>query len=406
MTSGRILILLGAPLLFAAITLILQRRWPRAAAIIAGIAALFLATQTGIGPDGQAIRFFDGTLTLTEQAAPSLRLLYAGASLLFLLSARWPQGREFLPAGLAALSPLSVTLMASAFPLGVVTLLAVTACAAIMIQAGRRDATLAPFRYLTMTALALPFFLVAAWMLGSDQPVFTGSVWRLLLVGTALVLAGFPFHIWVRPVTEDAPPLVTVFTFALVPAAILFLLFNLLQQHPTVVQETPFLTFLRWSGAAAATAGGLLALNAPSLKSLWGRLLLVEMGSAVMLIPAGPNGQQAALAGLGLRFVGLLLVSLGLILLESGPAGQPARPTRRNVGAYALFAYGALSLVGLPLTPGFPARWATITTAALESPWLALLLLVAMASAAAGLLRWLSSSIRPPASDRPGLTAQ
>lgn len=405
MTSERILILLAAPLFFAAITLILQRRWPLAAAITGGIATLLLATQSGIGPDGQVIHFFDGALTLTEQAASSLRLLYAGASLLFLLSARWPQGREFLPAGLAALSPLAATIMANAFPLGAVTLLAATACAAIMIQAGRRDATLAPFRYLTMTALALPFFLVAAWMLGSDQPVFTGSVWRLLLVGTALVLAGFPFHIWVRPITEDAPPLVTVYTFTLVPAALFFLLFNLLQQQPAVVQETPFLTLLRWSGVAAAVTGGLLALNAPSLKSLWGRLLLVEMGSAIMLIPTGLDGQQAALTGLGLRFVGLLLTSLGLILLESDPAGRPPHPTRRKVGAYTLFFYGALSLIGLPLTPGFPTRWATISAAALESSWLALFLLIAMASAAAGLLRWLASSIRRPA-DRPGLTAQ
>jgi len=404
MMSGRILILLAGPLLVAVVALIVQRRSPHAGAIIGGVTSLLLTVPATVGAADQAIQLFDGALSLTGPATWTLRALYGGAALLLFLSARWPQGPAFVPAGLAALSPLAATMIAQSFPLGVVTLLAATALLAAMIQAGRRGATLASFRYLTVTALALPFFLVAAWMLGSEQAVFTGSVWRLLLVGAALVLAGFPFHIWVRPVAENAPPLITVFAFTLAPAGTLVLLFSLLQQYP-VIQGTPFPTFLRWSGAAAAITGGLLAPNAPTLKSLWGSLLLVEMGSAVMILAAGPAGQQAALTGLGLRFAGLLLTALGLILLGSGRSDRALDSTRQNRWGWGLFAYGALSLIGLPLTPGFPARWAAISAAATESPWLVLLLLVAMASAAAGLLRRLASVTRQTVSDQSHLAA-
>lgn len=411
MTIGPILILLAAPLLFALITLVVQRRWPLAAAVTGGIAALFLATQTNVGAADPALHLFGRTFSLTAEVAVPLRLLYLAAALLFLLSARWPQGREFVPAGLAALAPLAATVMAQEFPVAVVALLAAAAFLVIMIQAGRHDATLASLRYLTMTVLALPFFLVAAWMLGSDQPAFTGSVWRLLLVGAILVLAGFPFHIWVRPVVDAAPPLATVFIFTLAPAAIFILLINLLQQYPIVVQETPFPAILRWSAAAAALAGGLLALNAPTLKSLWGCLLLFETGSAIMLVAAGPAGDMqppAALAALGLRFAGLLFSAVGLLLLDRPPtdgAGRADRPTRWQWLGWALFTYGALSLVGLPLTPGFPARWAAVSAAATASPWLVLLLLTALAAAAAGLLRRLSSATPETAGDPPPVTA-
>ena len=394
MTTGRILLLLAAPLFFTFISLTVQRRWPLAAAVIAGVAALFLSTQAAVGPGNQAPELFGGALSLTGDAARTLRFLYAGVAILFLLSGRWTQGSEFIPAGLATLSPVAAAMMAQSMPLGVVALLASTAFLTTMIQAGRRDSTLASLRYLTMVTLAVPFFVVAAWMLGSAQPVFTRSVWRLLLVGTALLLAGFPFHIWVRPVVYEAPPLATVFTFTVAPAAVIFLVFNLLQQHPILMQETPFTTWLQWSGTVAALTGGVLALSAASLKSLWGYLLLVEMGSAIVLASTGPAGRHATFVGLGLRFAGLLLGAIGVILLTPGHNGAGPDPARRPWWGWILFTYGALSLVGLPLTAGFPARWAALSSAAVDSPWLALLLLIAMVAAATGILRWLASATR------------
>ena len=407
MMSGRLLVLLAAPLLFALITLVVRRRWPLAAAITGGVVALFLGALATVGAAGQPIQLFGGGLSLTEQSASLLRHLYAGAALLFFLSARWSQGPSFVPAGLGALAMLAATVMVQPFSFGVVMLLATVAFLVAMVQGGRRGSTQASLRYLTMMALALPFLLVAVWMLGSDQPALTASVWRLLLVGAALLLAGFPFHIWVRSVVEDAPPLASVLVFTLAPAAAVFLLFNLLQQYPGVVQETPFPAALRWSGALTALTGGLLALNAATPRSLWGCLLLVELGAALMLVAAGPAGRQAVFAGLGLRFATLLLGALGLVLLEIDPApgGLNAGESRRRRWAWILFSYSALSLVGLPLTPGFLARWPAVAASfwpatAAVSLWPAALLLIGMALAAVGLLRRLASSLRSAASNR------
>lgn len=407
------LILLAGPLFFALITLLVQRRWPVAAAITGGSAALFMGLLAPVGMAGEPIQLFGGGLSLMEQAASLLRLLFTGAALLFFLSARWPQGSRFVPAGLGALAALAGTMMVQTFSFGVVTLLAAVALLAVMIQADRQGSTLASLRYLTMAALALPFLLAAAWMLGSEQPALTASVWRLLLAGSALLLAGFPLHIWVRPVVDDAPPLVTVFLFTLVPIVSVFLLFNLLQQHPVVVQETTFPVVLRWSGALAAVTGGLLALNAGRLRSLWGCLLLVELGGALMLVAAGPAGQQAVFAGLGLRFATLLLGAVGLVLLEMErePGGRSTGTRRRERWAWVLFGYGALSLVGLPLTPGFLARWPAVTAsfwpvAGGASQWPSAFLLIGMALAAAGLLRRLASALQTGTKERPHVPAR
>jgi formate hydrogenlyase subunit 3/multisubunit Na+/H+ antiporter MnhD subunit len=103
-----------------------------------------------------------------------------------------------------------------------------------------------------------------------------------------------------------------------------------------------------------------------------------------MALSLGQPGLSAALFALMLRFFSLLLCALGLHLMST-----PGRDESRRSWAVILFAYGAFSLAGVPLTPGFAGRWAILDMAGAVSTWLAAALLLFAVAGVAGLLRWL-----------------
>src|SRR5690606_13860933 len=162
-----------------------QRRWPlpRWPAAIGGfLSAIVLRLMLGAIPlepttAAEAGAFFSGgeffllgrALILTETTRAVLMTMYTGAALLFLLSAIWPQGSDFVVAGLAVLAPLAVVLQAEPVSCGAVAMLIAAAFLVPLAHTGRSGETVAPMRYLFLTALALPPLLVAGWMLESEQ---------------------------------------------------------------------------------------------------------------------------------------------------------------------------------------------------------------------------------------------
>jgi NADH:ubiquinone oxidoreductase subunit 2 (subunit N) len=308
---------------------------------------------------------------------------------------------EIVAAGLAALAPLPAALMLPT-PLGAVALLLAAVPTVVMLQAaGHADANRAALRYFIFTTLAIPFLLLAGWMVLSEQFVFASIFWRLLLAGLALLLAGFPFHIWVRPLLEVAPSLLLPFFFGLVHLILLAFSFRLLQDNALLEGNRQLYPLLRWIGVATALVGAVLAWKPRATRQLVGALLLIDLGSGIAAVSLGDQGIRPALLLIQSRFLSLLLILSGLSLLHYAvpPASGPGSKFRlpRRVWATALFLYGAISLLGLPLTPGFSGRWALLALMATRSLWPPAILLLAMAGGTAGLLAHLHvlSASRP-----------
>lgn len=423
--SGPVLLTIG-PLLPAVLIFAALRRWPRAAALCGFLSALLIAgllanidlAAPAAGssvPEGGELRFFGWTLLMSEGLRRLLLMVYASSALLFLTYAFWPRGLVFVPAALAALSPLAVALMITPLAFGIVLLLVAAALLAALVQSMRAGSTTASLRYLLLTALAMPVFLIAGWMLDSQQLALGGALWRLIFLGAALLLAGFPFHIWVRPLFNEAPPLTAIFLLGPAQLVILTFVWRWLQQNPNLIANTPLDAYLGWSGAATALAAGLLAFNERDPRRLLGALALADMGATLICLGQGISGIESAWALILLRFLGLLVAVAGLEWAARRGGDEPQltqaeRFAQRPLAA-ALFAYGALSLVGLPLTPGFAVRWAAITLAGTASIWWALALLLAIGGALSGVIRTLAPVLdqlrdgvifEPRSADRPG----
>lgn len=388
-------LLIAGPLTAAAATLFLSR-WRRVTALAGGIFAWWLGGvlaavhpgQTAGGGQlfgGDTLAFYGRSLLLTEDVRALFLFLFAGTGLLCLLSLFYPAGRRFVPGSLAMMSFLAAALMVRPFAFGGPLLLVAAAIGAILIQGDKMGDTYASWRYLIMMLLAVPPLLVAVWMLGRGQAALATQASWLLLISFAILLAGFPFHSWVRPVAAHAPLLVTVLLFGLVQLAVAAFVFGLLGDGSMFQQDTRLVLMLRWSGALTAVMGGLLAAAERDRGRMLGYLILLDMGvSFLTLAIPGRDGYTLAIAAHWGRFGGLLAAVIGLAQLRRYEAQAQAEPpgrARRPIPWLALFAYGCFSLVGLPLTPGFIGRWGLLTAvihAPPPAPWLASSLLLAM----------------------------
>ncbi len=389
-------LLLVVPLLLATVTLLL-RRWPSTAAWLAAGSAALLALAVGAvvpGSGDPALQWdlLGRLLVLDTATGEILTLLHAGGALLLVLAALWPQGPDFAPALLASLAPLALAPMARPFVFGAVALLVAATVLVALIQAGRAGSTLAATRYLTVMVLMLPFFLVAGWIVETEQLIFLRTLWRLLFAGFGLLLMGLPFHFWLRPLIEEAAPLAVVFVLGLSQLVLVAFAGIVLGGSP-VLAQTELGLWLRILGLATMFAAALLLFAARETEQAIAYAVLLDAGMVLAALGSGAGGLSRALTVVLARSLALTLVMVALQLLrrEEGSA--------RPWWLLLVLGYGAASLLGLPLTPGFAGRWQAIALLGAQSPWQALLAVLAVAVAAIGLWRALPHPALPRAGE-------
>lgn len=389
--------LLLSPLV-AAVGVSLVRRWPVVSGLLGGGLVLFLRGRlANMGLETLAV--FEQSFTLTPEVRSLLLFVFAGVAVLFVLSAVWEQGVDFVPAGLASLSPLSLALMADTFALGLLALVMGVALLAAVLQSGRGGSTLASLRYLAITILAIPFFLLASWMLETQQLALLSTAWRLVLLGLVILLGGFPFHIWVRPILSESPPLAGAFVLGLGQLVIVSFSARLLLANGAVWQDTSLLETLRLSGLVVIIVAAVLLFHVQEWGKLLGYVVLADMGAVLLAMSVTPAGFALLTTLLIARFASLLLAGMGLSLLRTHAPMDTFESglglARRAPIGLLLLVVGVLSLVGFPLTSGFAGRVALLSLVAPLSPLASSVLVLASASGVVGLLRGVMAMSRP-----------
>ena len=392
------------PLIASFIALLLGR-WPRARTLSGVIAAFILAgwiasLSLGNGPTGDNSLFVGDTwlvgrpLTLTEQLQDLLVFLWIGLGILFLLALIFPQDPTFVPAALAAFSPLAAMLLVQLFAFGAVLLIIAVALLIMTYKPQRAQKTYGALRYLLFFALTLPLLLFAGWLFESRQATFFSPfVIRVLALAFALMLAGFPFYMWVYPLVAEAPFLVPALIFGLAQTAVITFIFSLLRANPWLQQDPQFQLWLRWSGVGTVLVATLLIFTAAQWRFLLGHLLLFNMGMAVLTLTLSqPGAWEVAIMAHVARFASLLMAGGAISLLQrhrQAPTIAGSRGLgRRSPLGVALLAYAFFSLVGTPLTLGFFSQWAIITGIGHQANiWLSILLVLGLAVSVYAVLR-------------------
>jgi formate hydrogenlyase subunit 3/multisubunit Na+/H+ antiporter MnhD subunit len=317
------------------------------------------------------------------------------------------QDTAFIPFGLAILGLLSGAATIRLFLFAALLLEIAAIVAVFAIQGDQQGSTRAGLRYLVMTALALPCFLVVAWLfeLHARNPhngALAEPAVTLLALGFAILLGVVPFQAWLPAIAVEAPPIVTAFLIGTINPVLLLLLTSLFQRHPWLIADTQAFQLLTVGGLLTALVGGLLALGQQDFGRLLAYTALSDLGCLLLgLGTASIEGLTATAFQLVNRSLALVLASVGLTALRRY-ASSDAFADLGNVGrrmplmSAGLLA-GLLSLAGFPLTGGFASRWPIYRLVYQENHLYAIALILSGGAAALGCWRGLLALLGPDA---------
>jgi formate hydrogenlyase subunit 3/multisubunit Na+/H+ antiporter MnhD subunit len=221
-----------------------------------------------------------------------------------------------------------------------------------------------------MTTLAIPFYLAAVWLfelheLNPDDVGIAIRAVELVVLSFGIFLAVVPFHAWVPSLSSDAPPFVFSLVLSNISAAILFLLLDIFQLHPWLIEDGRIFKMMRVGGLLTAALSGALAFAQRDFGRLLGYASLGDMGFILVALgTASSSGLSAAFLQFAGRSLALLLAGMSLDLMRRSVGGDSFSDLRGigrslPVATFGLI-LGGLSLSGFPLTFGFVTRWALL----------------------------------------------
>ncbi|GAP63106.1 hypothetical protein ARMA_1529 [Ardenticatena maritima] len=362
------LLVLGLPLFAAPLAYLLRRQ----EVLAAGIVIVTLAVHTFLLWNYPPATFdvLGRTLALGRTGRVfliSANVWVIGATLYTL---RISQGWSIYPFWLVVQALFTGVFLFQDFVLRMLVFKSAWLLAILLIQSGTMERTRAATRMLIVIMLATPVLLAGGLLVGristdAADLSLAPAAGTLLALGTALILAIFPFHAWVPQATEDGPPLVTAWVVGLFGTVFLMTLVELLAQNPWVLTFGGMSTLLRGAGFILAISGGLFAFSETHLGRLWAYSILADQGYILLALSlGGASGLRIVLFLLGARLLALLLSGMAIATIRYRLTSLefdalPGTAQRLPLTYLALLG-GGLSFFGLPLSAGFAGHWMTL----------------------------------------------
>jgi formate hydrogenlyase subunit 3/multisubunit Na+/H+ antiporter MnhD subunit len=297
----------------------------------------------------------------------------------------WPL-TGFLLAGLNALF-----LSADLFNLYVTLELVGLAAVGLVSAGGGAQQIAAALRYLFATLIGSGAYLLGVALIygaygtvsiGTLLPLITAEAPRLVWIAGGLMVLGlmlktalFPFHFWLPPAHGGAPAPVSALLSALVVKASFYLILRLwLGPFAALADTAASLTALL--GAAAILWGSYRAIRVQRLKMLIAYSTVAQLGYLFLIFPL-LSGAGALQAGVMQAFAhGLakaaMFAAAGVLIKATGQDRVDGLAGAAERLPLTLFAFGlaGVTLMGLPPSAGFLAKWQLIEAALAQGQWL------------------------------------
>lgn len=262
---------------------------------------------------------------------------------------------------------------------------------------GRAETLQAALRYLIYALAGSMFYLLGTFLLYGAYGTLDISLLAarvepepLAWLAAALMTAGllaktalFPLHLWLPPAHAGAPAAASALLSALVIKGAWFLVVRLwVDVFPGLV-SLPAAQWLGGFGAAAILVGNVVALQQVRLKLLIAYSTVAQIGYLFLMFPLVASLDAAQLDSSSAVTGGLLqaishatakaamFMAAGLIY---GTLGHDRVAELRGVGralpmTMAAFALAGASLIGLPPSGGFLAKWLLMSSALATGQW-------------------------------------
>jgi formate hydrogenlyase subunit 3/multisubunit Na+/H+ antiporter MnhD subunit len=427
-TAGGFLLVLAIVLPAVAIValFVLGGRWgPRAAALMLAVQVMIaIRVLTLVVETGRPLRYVLGgwspPLGIALRADGISALMMLTASLIAAAAAAFAwrdygvadDGKErraalvFLASLLAIGAALNVLFTsADLFNLYVGLELLTFAAIPIVSLKGSAETLRAALRYLLFAVFGSMLYLLGIVLIygahGTLDIAMLAARVRpdgLTLVAAGLATAGllaktalFPFHLWLPPAHAGAPAAGSAVLSALVVKGSLFLLVRLWFDALPAIREPASMQLLASLGAAAVILGSVSALAQTRLKLLVAYSTVAQIGYMFFvfaLVPTAPAEiwiAATAWTGGWMQVVAhafakaSMFMAAGLVAEALGHdrIGSLAGLAKRLPLVAFAFAVSGLSLMGIPPSGGFSAKWLLLMAALGQGHWLWAVVIIA-----------------------------
>jgi formate hydrogenlyase subunit 3/multisubunit Na+/H+ antiporter MnhD subunit len=223
-------------------------------------------------------------------------------------------------------------------------------------------------------------------LISADAPLLVWLAGGLMVLGLMLKTALFPFHFWLPPAHGSAPAPVSALLSALVVKASFYLILRL-WLGPLQAILPAFAWGMALLGTGAIFWGSWRAIRAVKLKQLIAYSTVAQLGYLFLIFPllAEHGALKAGVMQVfahGLAKAGMFAAA-GVFIKATGQdtvAGLAGTVERLPITLFA-FGLAGMTLMGLPPSSGFLAKWQIIEAALAQGYWI-----IAVVVLAGGLL--------------------
>lgn len=313
----------------------------------------------------------------------------------------------------------TVFLAADLFTLYVALELLTFAAVPLVCLEGHGEQLRAALRYLLFALAGSILYLLGATLVYGEYGVLdiallagrthgTPATWAaaaLMTAGLAAKTALFPLHLWLPPAHAGAPAAASALLSGLVVKGSFFLALRLWFDAMPGVVTLPAGQILAALGAGAIVFGSVLALRQARLKLMVAYSTVAQIGYLFLVFAlafdpeSGRIESGAALTGGLVQAMShatgkaAMFMAAGLIYAAVGHDRVAGLAGIGRVLPLSVFAFGlgGISLMGLPPTGGFLAKWLLLSAAAATGQWVFAAVILVGGLLTGGYLLWVLS---------------
>jgi formate hydrogenlyase subunit 3/multisubunit Na+/H+ antiporter MnhD subunit len=250
----------------------------------------------------------------------------------------------------------------------------------IMVADTKAESKKGVLRYLVYFSFGVPFVLLAGWYLagGEITPVNEGQlIQATLLLGLGFVfwLGVFPFQSWIPLIGDENRPTESMLLLIMMPVVIIMLLLKYLNGFVWLREFQLVFQGLRIFGLIMTLTGSFWALFEQNIRRLISYLMIVSTG--LMLLSIGldqPTGVYLSAYLIFIRLNAFFVLTWTLFILQRENVEFSFDSFRALffrsplLGLSSLIAF--FSIVGMPLTVGFPVMQSLYAFLSAANRWL------------------------------------
>jgi NADH-quinone oxidoreductase subunit N len=322
-----------------------------------------------------------GRVLLIQPAEGSLlALIYGAAALWFFGAEASKRATRIVPLGFMIIALMVASIAVEPFLYAALFIEMAILLAIPMLTSLYRPPGRGVVRFLIYQTLAMPFILLAGWLLAGVESspgdlALAAQSGAMLGLGFAFLLAIFPLYNWIPLLLEEISPYTVGFLLWILPTMTIMFGAGFLDRYSWLRSSPELILALRYVGLLMVVTGGVFAAFQRHLGRIMAYGSIAETGFSLLALSLDLRlGIPILFLLIPARALGLAVWSLSLAIIREHVETMrfgAARGVLRIVPlAGAGMIVATLSAGAFPLLAGFPARlalWESLSSVSLSS---------------------------------------